>query len=44
MIFNRNYKVPNIDVITALNASSEEIEINRKFHVVAGLGSDELVE
>jgi len=27
-------------VITALNASSEAIEVNRKFHVVAGLGSD----
>jgi len=35
-----NYKALNIYVITALNASSEAIEVNRKFHVVAGLGSD----
>jgi len=27
-------------VITALNVFSEEIEANRIFHVVAGLGSD----
>jgi len=27
-------------VITVLNISSEEIKVNRIFHVVAGLGSD----
>jgi len=35
-----DYKALNIYVITALNVSFEEIEVNRKFHVVAGLGSN----
>jgi len=34
----------NVREITALNVSSEEIEINWKLDVVAGLGNDELVE
>ena len=38
--FNHNYKAQNICVITALNVSSEKMEINWKLHVVAGLGSD----
>jgi len=39
-VFYRNYKALNICVITALNVSSEEIEVNWKSHVVAGLGSE----